>query len=450
MTTERDDRYERLLRWYPRAWREARGAVFVDTLREQSEHEGRDRPSRGESAAALINGLGTRLDARLASRSALAGIALLVVVQTLAGALSEALAAGGPVERLPDGVYITCVAVTGALVLVGIVAIARTYGVLSPARAVLVLALAWASLTLGDLGEYAWGLGFSQADDNQASTGFAAASGPLLGAAMLVGMACAWLSLAGVLGRTRLGRLTRLGLALVAAAAIMSVAVVTVFVQATWVSLALTVMALSLRSLGAFRGPAALTDPQAAAPRSLVRVLAGVSFGIGLFGVIYSATGSTWSASAGDGGAATSQGGVILLAGSLPLVAALGVLAAQRGQRRLQFWGPLILMCLVIATLTIAFFTQGSLMVLPLLIGGSAAAGLAIAWWASSRLAGTRGDRWVAGASIIAACVASYVTLPTLGTLATLLLAAVLAIRGDLRLRRTRTPDPASAPLAGA
>ncbi len=51
--TGREDAFERLLRWYPKAWREAHGAVFLDTLREQSEHEGRNRPSRGETFAAV-------------------------------------------------------------------------------------------------------------------------------------------------------------------------------------------------------------------------------------------------------------------------------------------------------------------------------------------------------------------------------------------------------------
>ncbi len=50
MSPHKADPYVRLLRWYPPVWRETHGAVFLDTPREQSEHEGRTLPSRGDAA----------------------------------------------------------------------------------------------------------------------------------------------------------------------------------------------------------------------------------------------------------------------------------------------------------------------------------------------------------------------------------------------------------------
>jgi hypothetical protein len=134
MTTGRDDRFVRLLRWYPKAWREAHGAVFLDTLREQSEHEGRNRPSRGERFAAMVNGLGTRLDARLAATMALSGIALTAIVQIII----VMLAPGGIADPVQNGLLSAYLGAVAMLVLAGVVALARTYGVLPAGRALAV------------------------------------------------------------------------------------------------------------------------------------------------------------------------------------------------------------------------------------------------------------------------------------------------------------------------
>lgn len=82
---------------------------------------------------------------------------------------------------------------------------------------------------------------------------------------------------------------------------------------------------------------------------------------------------------------------------------------------------------------------------------GSALLGLAIAWWVTARIGGSRRDRWVAGASFILACfVIRAAALLPVAVFLTPLLAGVLAVRGDLRHRRARTANPAKAPVAGA
>ena len=60
------DRFERLVRWYPRWWRDANAAVFVGTAMDAAEAGGLSAPSRGERMAAALAGLGTRLDATTA------------------------------------------------------------------------------------------------------------------------------------------------------------------------------------------------------------------------------------------------------------------------------------------------------------------------------------------------------------------------------------------------
>jgi len=447
MRAERGDRFVRLLRWYPKAWREAHGAVFLDTLREQSEHEDRTSPSRSESFAAMVNGLGTRLDARLAGRMALAGIALATIVQTL----TQNLAIGGPVDPVRDGVLLAWFGATAMLVVAGVVSLARTYGLLSGGRAVLALTLGWAALALVSVAEYAWAMGFLQADDNHARTGLATAWVPLSGAAIALGLVPSWMCMEIVLSRTPLGRLPRFGLAALAAAAITYVAGLVVLMQMAWVSVAMGVVALSLRSLGAWPRPESPTVTAGTPTRRLVRVLAGVSAGIGLCGILYAVTASTWSPIAVDETMAGPQGIMILLAGSLPLVAALGLLAAGRGQRALHVWGPLILLSLVIGTVIYAYtYAPDSERMTPALNGGSVALGLAIAWWVSARLGGTRGDRWVAGASIALACVAFHgADVLPLAVFVAPVLAAVLAVRGDLRRQGARVARRSDATAVG-
>jgi len=440
MRTEPGDRFVRLLRWYPKSWREAHGAVFLDTLREQSEHEGQTEPSRAEAFAAMVNGLGTRLDARLAGRMALAGIVLTAVTKSLA----QALALSGPVDPVRDAVLLASFGATAILVLAGVVALARAQSLLSAGRAVLVLAMAWPALALASLAQYAWALGFRLADDNLTLTGLAAAWGPLSGAATVLGLVATWLCVESVLSRTRLGRLPRLGLSTLAAAGITPVAGMSVIFAMGWVSVALGVVALSMRSLGAWRPHVPRTFAASPPTHRWVRLLSGVSSGLGLLGIMYALTASAWSPMAADGTIAMGQGITILLVAALPLVVALGFVASGRGHRRLHVWGPLILLCVVIGTVFYAYSdAPDSERIEPALAVGSAMLGIAIAWWVSARLRGSRRDRWVAGTSIALACVAfqgAYV-LP-LAVFVAPVLAAVLAIRGDLGRHRVHVGQP--------
>jgi len=331
--TGRDDQFVRLLQWYPQSWRDVHGAVFVDTLREQSEHDGRTVPSRGETFAAMVNGLGTRLDARLAGTLALAGIALTAIVQIIIVTLAPA----GIADPVQNGLLSAYLGAVAMLVLAGLAAIARTLGVLPAGRALAVLALGWAAMALFSGGTYAWAFGFQLAEDNQAMTGIATAAGPLLGGALALGLVTGWLCMDGVLSRTRLRRLPRALLSVPTGGALSVFGGYAVLMQSAWVSVAVGVVALSLRSLGAWPGPRPLAVE--ATTHRLVRPLAGVSAGIGVLGIVYAVTGAAWSPIAADGTVAVSQAILALLIGAMPLLVALGLLAVSRGDRR-QHVGP--------------------------------------------------------------------------------------------------------------
>lgn len=446
MRTGRDDRFVRLLRWYPKAWRDAHGAVFVDTLREQSEHEGRTQPSRSEGFAALVNGLGSRLDARLAGWLALSGIALRAVMEAIARTLTP----GGIVDPVQNGLLMVGLGAVAMLVLAGVVALARTYGVLPAGRALAVLALGWAALALFSGASYAWAFGFQLAEDNQAMTGLAVAAGPLLGGAITLGLVAGWLCMDGVLSRTRLRRLPRVFLSVLAGGALSVFGGYAVLMQLAWVSVAVGVVALSLRSLGAWRDPRPLAAE--ATTHRLVRPLAGVSAGVGILGIVYAVTGAAWSPIAADGTVAVSQAILALLIGALPLVMTLGLLAVSRGHRPQEVWGPLALVVVVIGAVFYGYTdAPSSTRIEPAITIGSALLGVAIAWWVTARLGGSRRDRWVAGASITLACMVVHAAaLFPVAVFVLPFLAGILAVRGELRLRRARSAKPANAPVAGA
>lgn len=455
MRTGRDDRFVRLLRWYPKAWRDAHGAVFVDTLREQSEHEGRTQPSRSEGFAALVNGLGSRLDARLASRLALSGTALTAVPKSI----TLALAVRGRADFPWDAVIATEFGVTAVLVLTGVVALARALGLVTAGRALCVLALAWPACALASLAQYAWVLGFNAADSDVEVTGpgVYTVAGPATAWGIVLAFAggalaavAAWFMAEGVLGRTRLGRLPRLGLATVAAAVAAPAAATAVVFPMGWMGVALGVVVLSMRSLGTWRTPERQIATTGAPTRPLVRALAGSSAGIGLLGIVYAVTGAGWSPAATDETLAWAQGITILLCAALPLVLALGFFASGRGHSPLNVWGPLGLLGAVIGTVIYAYSdSPDSRRMEPALTLGSAMLGIAAAWWVLERFRASRGDRLVAGAAIALGCVAFQgAYLLPLAVFVAPLIAALLAIRGDLRLHRTHTARPADAPVA--
>jgi hypothetical protein len=420
--------------------------VFVAPLREQSEHEGRTQPSRSESFAAMVNGLGTRLDARLAITLALAGIALTAIVQII----TVTLAAGGIADPVQNGLLSAYLGAVAMLVLAGLVALARTYGVLSAGRALAVLALGWAALALFSGGTYASAFGFQLAEDNQAMSGIAAAAGPLLGGALTLGLVAGWLCMDGVLSRTRLRRLPRALLTVPTGGALSALCGYAVFMQSAWVSVAVGVVALSLRSLGAWHGHRPLAAE--ATTHRLVRPLAGVSAGIGILAIVYAVTGAAWSPVAQDGTVAVVQAILGLLLGALPLVVALGLLAVSRGHRPQHVWGPLALAIVVIGTMFYGYTdAPSSTRIDSAAPVGSALLGLAIAWWVTARIGGSRRDHWVAGASIILACfVIRAAALLPVAVFVMPFLAGVLAVRGDLRFRRARTAHPAKVPVVGA
>ncbi len=428
--TGRHDPYVRLLRWYPKAWRDANGAVWVDTLREQSEAEGWSRPSRGEAVAAVVNGLGTRLDARAAAQLALGGIAVRAAVEvTMQIASPGGISVQDPALNGLVWIFLSAFAIP---VFGGLVALSRSYGVLSPRRALAVLAAGAVGICLFAAAMWASAYGFQLADDNPALARVASAAIPLGAAALAIGATAGWLVVDGMLSRTRLRRLPRAALSLVAGVVLAGLAGYATMMTLGWVTVGVTVVGLSMRSLGGWSS----VEPRVVVRSrlSLVRTLAGISAAISMLGIGYAVTAPAWSPLAENPTTAVVHAILVLLVGALPLVVALGLLAPRP---RLHVWGPVALVLVAMAA-TFYGYTDAPLSTridssVPI---GSLALGLSLAWWVTARLATSRGDRLMAGIAITLACVVWHLAaLLPVAVFVLPLVAGVLAVRGTLARR---------------
>lgn len=100
MIVVQEERFRRLLRWYPRAWRDRNGAALLRTMLDDAERQGRAAPSLAERLSAVGYGLGTRLDRRLALGADLAALAVAAAGGAVVVWAIYALAAVGETRRI--------------------------------------------------------------------------------------------------------------------------------------------------------------------------------------------------------------------------------------------------------------------------------------------------------------------------------------------------------------
>ena len=170
----------------------------------------------------------------------------------------------------------------------------------------------------------------------------------------------------------------------------------------------------------------------------LARGLAVVTATSSSIGVIYAVTGSLWGWGI-DATAAMGQGIAISLLGALPLLAGVGaVLSARSRTRRLNAWGPLILVALALGSVAVAY--RGAPAWDRMVVGFAVASvlcGAAIAWWLASHLRTNSRNRIAIGI-LVGVAYASFLGFMVAPMLAFVmpLLAATFAIWGARRHRR--------------
>jgi hypothetical protein len=387
--------FRRLLRWYPARWRALNGDVLLSTMLDAAQREGRARPTWSEHWYGFIHGTSAHIDRRLAVRSSIAALTLLVISGI---ALVWGIA---PLSEAGLG-WTYQIVVTGAvpaLTAVALVAVVREKGWVADVRALAATLLSVTAVCLATLTSLSWSMGFDAADAGVPLTGLATLFLPLFLTALVVGALAIAVLLESLLQRTMTNRASRMLAA--GAAGLFAAPVVGLTMSTPYVS---AVIALGVAVLGLIQTSSAAAREQKTTPRvdaatvarnsltrkSLVavRVLSTVAFLGGVVGVTYALTGAHWSPAATDGTVAMAQGIIALLLSSIPLLGAFGLTTSvRRHQRRLHTWGPICAAMLSVGLVAIAYLNapERDGMALWFTVA-SALGGVAITWWTIPRV----------------------------------------------------------------
>ncbi|MFC6357420.1 hypothetical protein [Luethyella okanaganae] len=402
-----EERFHRLLRWYPKSWRDDNEAVLLGIMLDNAERQGRTAPSVGERYSAVVYGLGARLDARLALWTALAALAISAVAGALMVWAPYPLATVGVGWMLP----LLSVAVCPGLVAVGALSLARHRGLVSEPRVLAVLGLLAMALPLAALTQIGWGMGFDAADRGAPSTGLAALWAPLFVVAWMLGAAATGLLVDALLEGTRLRSVVRAGCALLSGAIVVPViglALITPYasaIAAAGLALLAIVPVSTIIPVRKSRSTEHAVAPTAAPgdfplrTRTLARTLSWIAAITSAVGIAYALTGSRWSPGAVDGTVAMGRGITIALVSAMPLLAAIGLIAATRTLARTRrspahIWWPSTLVALSFMAVAVAYLNAPAWDgMAPGFAVASVLAGTAIAWWMTPRLRGPRRTR---------------------------------------------------------
>ncbi|WP_309617883.1 hypothetical protein [Salinibacterium sp.] len=390
-----EERFWRLLRWYPQEWRDRNGAALVGTMLDDAERQGRAGPSATERLSTAGYGLGTRLDERLALRAALAALVAAVAGGAVMIWAIYPLATAGAAWVLP----VLTVALAPGLIVLGVAALARQRGLLSEPRAVVAVMLTLLALVVAAIAQVSWGMGFDAADRGVTVTGLAAGWVWLFGTAWALGAAAIAVLVDSLLYRSRLHRAASATLAILAGLLLApAIGASLISPYAAGIGAAGLALLTLVPTLASRRVSHPSTQVRRAAAdistrtRSLARLLAATTAIVSAGAVVYALTGAHWSGTA-DATAVMGQGITIALLSALPLLAAIGVLVVARG-RAAHTWGPLLFVVLALAAVAVAFRNAPAWdgMVAGFAVG-SAFGGAAIAWWLATRLPGSAGTR---------------------------------------------------------
>ncbi|MEJ5946977.1 hypothetical protein WDZ17_16910 [Pseudokineococcus basanitobsidens] len=185
---------QRLLRWYPRAWRREHGAVLLGLLAEQAADRGRGL-SAGEAWSMRLHGIAEWFTPRAGAVLAVGGL--------LAGLL--AVASPFAVDRAPEDVVVVAAAVTGALASaltsLSVLTLVRDAGWTTAVGTVVSATALLGAWTVSVPAGLAWSVGFDQADAGLPRTPFASAWPVLLAVAVALGAVALAPAIAGGLRR---------------------------------------------------------------------------------------------------------------------------------------------------------------------------------------------------------------------------------------------------------
>lgn len=332
MTRDRRGPYARLLRWYPRWWRDEHAEIVLASLEQHASDRGIVRPAIAESWFIRAHGLGERAGSSWAVSLAATALAAFLVAMGLQLTGGDTFAGAGTVQLL-CAVFIgpLSVALSAAVLLHGT-------GWLSAPGALFTAVCAVPAYGLTALMAASWSLGFEEADAGLGHSWFGAATGHFIILSWIAGT-LSLLAPAGALLRTRhASRSIRLAQNLfLAAPAALILGALTLTAQTIGMLGAVVLLVVALRTTSSAHAAAPHEtvpfDAQGvSAPLSPTRTPAStrpgntaigtaalVSLIIGACCVIFALAGSTWTTSVTD---ATHAMNVGLAAGAIAAIPA--------------------------------------------------------------------------------------------------------------------------------
>lgn len=314
------ERYRRLLRWYPKPWRDAHGEVLLGTALEVAEAEGRTAPRASEAWAMRLNGLGERLTAPLALWSALLALAL-------SSAATVLLYAGQPGTPMPAMLWVLAAPV---LLTVSLFAALRHTRAISPPRAVGIVATSLPAWALGYVTVLSWSVGFAEADAGGIRSPFGMVTPWLLLASWATGALIVFFALTGI--ESLRPRALRYAIAAAGGLVLPPVIGLSMSSPATMVGVSVAIVVMAALASSRTQSTPVLPTAPRVLPRPARRALAwgAVATGVAVLGcVAFSFGGSTWVPVI-DSTRAMQLGGAAGILFLLPFGAALGAMLAHR------------------------------------------------------------------------------------------------------------------------
>lgn len=386
--SKRERAFLRLLRWYPRTWRNEHGPALIGMLQDDADHHGRQGPTARDTRAAIIHGLATRLNHRAAL--IWATVAVLAAVAASIGLIW--LAKPGA-ELQHEAALMLSAGVAPAATAVALVALLRTTGTLGDTRSLLTVLFALLAGACGGLAAVSWSRGFDNADAGLPQTGLAAASMPLATSGLLLSATGFGLVLFAVLtrSRSRLPIVARIVLSAACGAVAAPILGLMTFMSplaSGLVALAGLVMAALPHRAPSI--PAAPPSSRRQPGRTLpltVRVAGLAALMAGSFGLAWAFTGEAWSPLGGDSTAAMRHGIIILSISTIPALVGVGLVARARSRSRPRdIWIPVCAASVGFSLLALDYaISAGSGNLSPIWVAASAFIGIALGWVIGAR-----------------------------------------------------------------
>lgn len=196
--TSDEEKYRRLLRWYPRAWRESNGEVMLGTLLDAAEADAAGAPSTRAHAirgawSLRMHGLGERLTPRANLGFAIASlVAFFLVAAAWIGFSPAAVVGVTPAVGVFVGPTLFAISVAGLM---------RAGGLLSAPAAVAVCIISAAALACALGAALAWSVGFDEADAGATRSAFSQLFPAFFLTGWAIGGVAVGLVVDGVIGR---------------------------------------------------------------------------------------------------------------------------------------------------------------------------------------------------------------------------------------------------------